>query len=270
MVSLMSSLTSTALPGESSAPRRAAVRRTLGVLLFLASIAAPLYAEPIGINVLSTQHTTTLWAQYKDLTGTPQPFVSETTSSSTALSELLEISPVLYAEASADLFGVAASTAAYPDFATLLNGSGQTGATAHTSLLFAPVHDGEASLGLTFLTGTYESYFTEAKVSLFDVTANQTLWSYESIFAAGNVPWPSFGCCAATILETHSLLSSHVYELQLQTGAQSSTDSMQMSVNVAGFYRVPEPSSFLLVTLGLIGLCLPRYSKNLTRRRSVA
>ena len=251
-------------------PWRAGVQGTLVLLLFMLSIAVPLHAEPIGINVLNTQHTTTVWAQYRDLTGTTQPALTETISSSSAVSDRLEISPVMYAEARADLFGVSTSTAAYPDFKTLLNGSGQSGAIAYTSLLFTPVQDADATLGLTFLTGIYESYFTEARVSLFDVTANQTLWSYESIRTAGNVPWPSLGCCGATVVESNTLLTSHIYQLQLQADAQSSTDSMQMAVNVAGFYRVPEPSSLLLATLGLAGLYLPRRSKARTRRQSVA
>ena len=66
-------------------------------------------------------------------------------------------------------------------------------------LWFAPVQNGTANLLLTFATGTFESRFTQALISLYDATANQTLWTYSSDGGVGNVLWTTIFDCGPAV-----------------------------------------------------------------------
>ena len=225
------------------------------IVLALLLSAAPATADSLGVTVLSNSYVTNVALNVKKFVGSDIESVVTTHSLSSTSPIVDEVhgSAKVFAKATADTFSVSSVTSALFDI-NLDEVSAFANADASSTLWFAPVQDGVAKLLLTFATGNFESRFTQGLVSLYDATANQTLWTYSSDGGVGNVPWtPDFDCCSGTVAISQAFFSSHVYLLTMHAGSDANTDSMRISAGISGLHTVPEPGTLSMLALGALG-----------------
>jgi hypothetical protein len=134
----------------------------------------------ITIKVLGAAHSTSLTTPL-----TTTALTSAKTGGLNDLSDSLQVDPLITATATSSLFSVDALAAAP------VNSFAFAQATAGTERLFSPVVDSGGRIGLDFIGGTGESYYSDATAALFNVTANQYLWNFGWTCCSfdGNVPF---------------------------------------------------------------------------------
>ncbi len=227
-------------------------------------------AHGAAISVLGVQYSTNLTTTvHKCVFAGPITCESttstRTTTSTTPLHDQLRATPTTFAVAQADMFLVSTATSALPNF-RLGETSNFAKATAQSVLTFHTLQDGLAPLVFDFI-GIDQSVYSDGFVSLFDVTASQSMFDYAWTFPfSGTVPWDcttSFGCEASLSLET-PMLASHRYALTLHESTNADFDSQALSIQVSGLLPiagpVPETSTCAMMFAGLsiVGLMIRR------------
>jgi hypothetical protein len=157
--------------------------------------------------------------------------------------------------ASADFFSVSAwGNARLPD------GRGESSASFR--MRFSPLSDAFTNIGLSFV-GEHEFWWSEALVSLRDMTTNEELWKYGWVMdeiMTGNLPWNANSGTPDSISLSvpTSLLASHDYFLTMYTGIGTDGDSERMTIRLSGLSTgrpdpapVPESSTMLLVPIAI-------------------
>lgn len=166
---------------------------------------------------------------------------------------------ILGADANADLFGVSVRT--YCQHNKVFFPEKNSTAIAKSEISFAPLTSGLATLSFDRHVAQ-EWFYSEGSVSLFDVTANQTLWDYSWTFSQfipgadrsfnedGSEDW-------TCLLETN-FDATHTYALSMREQSWADSDNQQIALQLSGLTVVPEPSAFALTGLAAIGLLSSR------------
>jgi hypothetical protein len=205
-------------------------------------------AEPLTVDVLSTQYTADLYTRVVRWDGVCcgeliETTDSRTTSSLTPISDALQVGGEDWARATVDMFSISAWSSALPDLSSL-EFTGSSTASAEAALQFSPLQDGRATIGIDLTGGG--NFLSEGFVSLYDITTDQLLWNYWwGCCFDGNIPWTSYGSLSTLALE-QDFLSSHQYTLTMYTRTSANKDSSFMTMQVSGLQKVPEPSSLFL------------------------
>lgn len=212
------------------------------------------HASAVPISLINTEYATDLLINLIDNSGASQ--VTQSGTSPAPLSrELLGPGSRIYAKAAASTFSVGTATSAVPD--SWGNGLSYVyaRATARTVLNFSPLQDAIAPLALEF-AGSSLSFYSEGLVSLYDLTADQSMFSYSWTCCSfqGTVPWePRSGPFirnGASIALDQQFLASHDYALTMLTTTHANFDSQSVSIDVSGL-EVPEPATLTMVLLAL-------------------
>jgi hypothetical protein len=218
------------------------------VTLGLLSWASPAPAAPVSIDLLTSTHTVTL--EWVSRVGEyPSNLTTRTTQTTTSATPVSDSLSAFFdtGTASAGLFEVSSHTNEInlgatdrPDGSILW-----IAAAATTTLTFAPVASGLASIDLTVFT---IFLFSEAHVTLTDLTTASVLWSIGWERRSGYLAAKAMEATPPVLLT--GLDASHVYQLVLFGRTDASDDETRMSVRVNGLEVVPEPSTLLLGVLG--------------------
>ena len=222
-------------------------------------IAGPAHAQSVEL-LPDTHYSTDLSTQLSTMVPVPPhgfetvttPKAQTNTSSAPLDSALNGGSAQVFAKAKADTFSVSTSTSALIDIAANETNAFAK-ATAETVLSFRALQDVTAPLTFDFV-GHDQAAFSDGFVSLVDVTAGSSLFSYAWTYPfAGTVPWDC--CYHATISLSQWLQSSHLYQLTLHASTNANIDSQSVSISLSGLQAlmapVPEPE---LATLMLVGI----------------
>jgi len=236
--------------------------RTLLLSVGVLVIAAPTFADPFEILILSSHYRTELYTRsvlFGEEPADDRPIVEERAAQTalTPLNEFLQgTSAEVFAAATADLFRVRTETSALYSF----EASARAEALAETILTFSPTQDGNAPIGIEVIGASPNSNFSHGLLSLYDVTADVLLWSYgwETNGRNSTVPFEGFCCYHAVMDLTTALLASHQYRYTTQVGSDASTDSQSIEMTTTGLHPVPEPTTLLLTSLGLTGFAIVR------------
>lgn len=237
------------------------------LVLLTVALASSSYSDPMPINILDTIHTTTVstfnWALGEE--GGIEAAESRTLLSSTPLSDSLHhpVSGQIEAAASAGRFGVSALT----DAASPLSDSLRWGsrASAETEIRFTPLMTATTTINIQF-TGWGHWFHSLGFVSLYDVTADQTIWSYswgQTGVSGLDVPWLENPGevprgTASLALET-DFNAANTYALTMYVGDQSVPPySPHVLMELDGLVSVPEPSVSPLVGGGSLVMALGR------------
>jgi hypothetical protein len=217
--------------------------------LFPVSGNAETAADSFAIMVLDAQYSTDL--TIKD--GHLATIDTQTMSGNAPIgNELLGPLPGHHAKAEADTFSV---------FTDAAGNGGYAYAAASTALTFTSLVTQQGSAGISF--GGDHQYFGNGLVSLYDVTANRSLFSY-GWGGLGDItlPFPLTGFSVSKPLE---LFASHVYALNLYAYVNATNDpGGRASISVQGFRHIaspiPEPEAYAmtLVSFGVLWLMMRR------------
>lgn len=219
------------------------------------------FALPLEIQVLETQFTTFVHTSWSAIDPNDVSVVKSRTKYSS-----YPISDYLYGEISLGTMTFSAEAEAIADFFEVsvfgITKLWSSLASAKTEIIFTPLIDGLQSLSIDF-AGYYDYFFSEGSVSLFDLTENQELWNYSwDHWFAGNVPWelvagdvPGLTAVATLSLDTY-FAADHTYTLKMFAGMDSNSDAELIKIKLTGLkiVSVPEPSTFILLCLGFLGL----------------
>jgi PEP-CTERM motif len=223
---------------------------TLAALVAAAGLLCANQAQSIEVSILSASYSTDLSYALKDSS------LALAVTSPSPVSYQFEAgtfgSTLNYAKTagSADAFSVSAATVAF---------GGHANASATSVLSFSTLANVTGPLTLDFLAGGSSS-FTAGLVNLFDMTTNQSLFSYEwTRFGMGgvnNVPWPFAPLPAgeAIVNLQPQLFASHDYRLTMHVNTDASSDGQSASISLGGFKvvsPVPEPETYALMLMGL-------------------
>lgn len=218
-------------------------------------------ATPFGVSIVNASYTASVgWL-----------CITDSVTASSGSSSIVSASPagnmyinqnsdlplysVKWAEADASSFEISGYTSTTGG----VEGFGQwtaSSATARTDISFTPLTSGTTSIGLDFF-GANEWYYSDGYVSLFDVTLNQTLWSYGWAYGSpSTVPWtnnyegdPSHSHAMVTVETDFS--ASDTYQLTMNTDTDSNGDTQNVQIQLSGIQAaIPEPSTFALIGLG--------------------
>ncbi len=126
---------------------------------------------------------------------------------------------------------------------------------AESTIWFSPAASGTAALELEH-RGAYEWFYSKGTARLFDVTANQTVWTRD--WYLGFIPGATRtdnpdNSVSFNYSLTADLDSSHVYSLLLKEQSWADADRQFVSLQLNGLAivsQVPEPASLALLTLG--------------------
>ena len=227
--------------------RRAVVLWFLSGAMIFACVGAS-DASPILVDVLSMTYTTSL------ATNADAQFRTQT--SDAPIRDSLLVDGVVWAAGMADFLSV--SVEGHAESPTVRDS--HSTATAETDLVFSILTDVSTTLALDFI-GDFEFRFSDALVRLFDITADEELWSYgwTCCFFRGNVPWDpgaGSGTAGVTVGIPTNFLASHVYALRLYSLIGSNNDQELLRIDVSGLKPrpVPEPSTFVLLATGILAL----------------
>jgi hypothetical protein len=169
----------------------------------------------------------------------------------------------LGADANASLFNVLVNT--------YFNGIGyfparNATARAESTIWFSPTASGTATFELEH-RGAYEWFYSQGTARLFDVTANETVWSHDWYFGfipeATRIDNPD-NSISFNYAQNADLDSSHVYSLLLREQSWADADRQFVSLQLNGLAvvsQVPEPSALALVALGFGALVRFRSSR---------
>lgn len=239
-------------------------------LFFLVLLTNHSFAQPIPIDLISTQYTTNVAIQDYD---------SRTRTSITPISDEMRLSGGAgsngwesVASAHASFFDVTTFTDSNAPNDSLPNIYDGAWASAESEIVFSPLIDSLQTVTIDF-TAWYDSYYSEGYVSLFDLTENMELWNYwwtEGYI--GNVYWepqpptgdPEDPVERAIVDQDTDFIATHTYELVMYTQTNSQwPDKQRINVQVSGIEptSVPEPSTIILIGMGLIGLAGYRTKK---------
>jgi len=246
-------------------------RPIVWVLLLLSfAFASTGLADPLRINILDAQYTTSLSiSRYQPYDGHTTNF-SRTQVSPVPTSDSMNnpVTGQLSAEANAGLFGISVYTAAagtnISGYDPLTLGSG---ASATSALWFSPLASQTTTINIQF-SGWNQWYYSGGSVSLLDVTSGDEMWNYGwgGLPSGGAVPWvDTYGgdprVTAALTLNTN-FNASDIYKLTMNTGSGSNPPDVEhILIQLYGFEPIPEPSAFTLLGLGSLALAIVRRRK---------
>lgn len=235
------------------------------VVFLTVALASNGYSFPMPINILDTRNTTTVstynWAMGEE--GGIETAESRTLLSSANLSDSLQhpVSGQLEAAASVGWFGVSALT----DAVSPLSDSWRWGsrASAETEIRFTPLLSATTTINIQF-TGWGHWFQSLGFVSLYDVTTDQTIWSYswgQTGVTGLDVPWLDNpgevprGTASLT-LET-DFNAANTYALTMYVGDQSVPPySPHILMELDGLVPVPEPPVSALVSVGSLVMAM--------------
>jgi hypothetical protein len=129
-----------------------------------------------------------------------------------------------------------------------------------TALTFMPLVGGTTPIDITFLTGGM-AYYSESMVRLMDLTTMTQVWAFgwgykEELARRAMVGSPT------TLATTFD--AAHVYELTLFGRTDARDDNQTLTTRVSGLQPVPEPSTLLLVGLGVSAAAIKRRRRRRT------
>jgi hypothetical protein len=229
------------------------LRAVFSLILVITNIS---HVSAVSIDVLNTQHTTFVSTWFR---GEIQDSYSERTSvSSDPVSDYMYAEKFAYygpeyylgvseASANANLFDISVYTWAN-------EAENAASASAKSEVTFSPVMNSSDTISLDFsLRGEY--LYTAGFVSLFDVTSNQEIWNYGWEFPGIIIGLPDLQPAIALEIDT-SFLAAHVYKLEMFTQSWANGDVQWVDIALSGLEptRVPEPSTLLLLGIGLAGI----------------
>jgi hypothetical protein len=197
------------------------------------------HAQPLSIIVSNALRATYVEAQ--GYPSTIYPPTSRTKASAVPISDEMDCIVSNYMDsggvftneevASANYFGVSASAAWVGN------------ASATNQIWFSPVMDHTQSLEIQISTGVSAS----GSVSLFDLTANSTVWNYFWDYSnpnypfTNNIPWNQNSLGNADFNVTTPFLASHHYQLTFVTACGAAQDSTSAQIKLVGL--VIDPST---------------------------
>lgn len=260
---------------------RHALRALPAALVLAAAGFLPVYsvaaAQAIDIQVLNAQYTTELTEKRKVCVPSCNwiPIQQTTTVSNSPLGlQVLGTDGVVagshrvYAKANADTLSVSAATAAlpFPDDA----GGPWTQATAKTMFSFSTFEDASGPVIFDFLAGGSTPEFSDGFVSLYDLTAGQSMfyssWNKPTFYTFFD--YTGQGVWRGSLLLEPTLLASHVYSLTMDVSTNANYDRQAVSIQLSGLQPItapiPEPSTYALMLAGLAAVAV------MARRRKAA
>jgi hypothetical protein len=155
--------------------------------------------------------------------------------------------------ASADLFEISTWTL-QGKFRPVEGSLDQIWAYATTALTFQPFVTGTAPIDLTFLTGGM-AFYSESQVTLTDLTTMTQVWTLGWAYREDLVRRALVAAGTTTLMTTFD--ASHLYQLTIFGRTDARDDDQQLATRVTGLQSVPEPSTLLLIGIG-VGAALVR------------
>jgi len=225
------------------------------VILAFASIAffPPVTAQagPIGINVLNATYSVGITEQNKTDGGTVTVSGDGASPVSKSLAGVDSSGAVINASASAAWLAVSENIRQDSGFLAH--------ASADFDVTFSALTDGYAPLDIDL---TRSGEYGSGLATLFDATTQQAVWKiyFGSDFGGCDICAPviisadgsqSFAAWGGPIALTTALSAADVYDLHLTSSTLNPGFGTFSSVGVSGLVPVPEPSTLLLLTLGL-------------------
>jgi hypothetical protein len=268
--------------------RTTRIKLGLAILTLGACAVSPADAQS-GINVLNSQYTTYVMvqgtngesgttAQAGDFELWPWGNSRMTVSPAPISDEMYApVSGLLSAQAGTETFGVSAysSMGGLEHEVDAAAGAHNATAGAESEIWFSPTTSGTANIELDFAVA-YNWEYSAGSVSLIDLTSSQTLWNYGWYLLSGTVPWssPYGGSGVATLALETDFKATDSYALTMYTQTFSDYDAEQVSIQLSGLEVapgspafVPEPSTFVLVGLGVMFLLtLNRHARQMSAR----